>query len=188
MKQFLIELPEKKYDKTGMLKNYLINEIAKKYPYLTMDGIDGPKNEHTSMQYAGPGDYIAFGISPKYNVSALRPSSWTNPYADTPCYTCPFNSVYKYEKYNMLSQFDIAMKKLDEYAKSTNCQLDKGYDFKWFGLPVRIYQNFIQIGNTYVPKCGNMYILPDDLSEKQKETINNVIININIITSVNIAA
>lgn len=181
MKTFLIGLPEKKQDNKGFLKNYLINKIANKYPWLTMDGIDGPKNEKTSMQYAGPGDYIAFGLSPKYNVSALRPSSWFEPCKDCPCYTCPFNSVYKYNKYNLLDDFDIAMKKLDEYANSINCPLDKGYDFKWFGLPVRIYQNFAQIGNTYIPKYNGMFQLPSDLTDKQKENINNVIININII-------
>jgi LPXTG-site transpeptidase (sortase) family protein len=66
---------------------------------------------------------------------------------------------------------------LDEYANSTGQYLDKGYDYKWFGTPVRIYQNFIQIGMTIIPKKGDYFILPEDLTQKEITTINNVIYN-----------
>lgn len=168
MKSYIFELPEKKHDNKGFLKNFVINHIANKYPFLTMDGIDGPKTE-SSLQYAGPGDFITLGMHPHYHVSSMKK-----------CYDCPFKQS---EKINLLSDFDIAMKKLDDFANNTGQYLDKGYDYKWFGTPVRIYQNFVQIGMTIIPKKGDYFILPDNLSEKEITTINNVILNINIIVN-----
>jgi hypothetical protein len=185
MKTFYFELPSKADDNKGFLKNFLINRIAKKYPFLTIDGIDGPKTE-SSVQYAGPGDYIAFNNEDSvYHVSAVYPDSWFKVSEEVPCFKLPFETRFV-EKYNLLDEFDIAMKKLDAYAKSINCPLDKGYDYKWFGMPVRVYQNFIQIGMMYIPKKNNIAILPSNMTEKQKTTITNVIININ--TIINTAA
>lgn len=182
MKTYLFELPEKKYDNKGFLKDLVINHIAEKYPFLTMDGIDGPKT-HSSLQYAGPGDFIALGASPKYDFCTIRKNDWYNTNISECCYNCPFSPLNckKPEKYNLLSQFDIAMKKIDEYAQRTGKTFDKGYDYKWFGLPVRIYQNFVQIGMTIIPKKNDLFILPDNLTEKEIININNVIYTINII-------
>lgn len=182
MKSYIFELPEKKYDNKGFLKNLVINHIAEKYPFLTMDGIDGPKTE-TSLQYAGPGDFISLGVHPKYHISSVKKNDWYNGCSNCFNYKCPFNALNRPEKINLLSDFDIAMKKLDEYANSTGQYLDKGYDYKWFGTPVRIYQNFIQIGMTIIPKKGDYFILPEDLSQKEITIINNVIYNINIIVN-----
>lgn len=182
MKTYIFELPEKKYDNKGFLKNAVINHIAEKYPFLSMDGIDGPKT-YKSLQYAGPGDFITLGLSDKYDISFIRKNDWYNGCSSCDNYHCPFSSLKKPEKYNLLSQFDIAMKKIDEYAKSKGYALDKGYDYKWFGLPVRIYQNFVQIGMTIIPKKGDYFILPDTLTEKEITTINTVIYNINIIVN-----
>ncbi len=176
MKSFYFKLPSKKQDNNGTLKEYIINKIADKYPWLSMDGIDGPKS-YSSLQYAGPEDYIAFDASPKYDVCAVRPYSWEQYKPSCPCYKCPFDIFDTTNKYDLASEFDIAMKKLDEYAYNKG-YYDKGYDYKWFGLPVKAYQNFIQVGNTFIPKKNNTYIIPSDLSIEQKTTINNVIINI----------
>lgn len=172
MKTYLFELPNKNYDNKGILKNTVINHIAEKYPFLTMEGIDTPKSEY-AMQYAGPGDFIVLWEDGMPNISGLPKTQATlmNEFG------------FKHEKYNLLDQFDIAMKKIDDYAKAKGYSLDKGYDYKWFGLPVRIYQNFVQIGMTIIPKKKDRYILPTSLTKQEITQINNVIYNINIIVN-----
>lgn len=182
MKTYLFELPEKKYDNKGFLKNLVINHIANKYPFLSMEGIDGPKT-YNSLQYAGPEDFIAVGINDTYDISTIRKNDWYNGCYNEPCYKCPFSSMKQPEKYDLLSQFDIAMQKIDEYAKKKGYSLDKGYDYKWFGMPVRIYQNFVQIGMTIIPKKNNHFILPTNLTKTEVTNITTVINNINIIVT-----
>lgn len=55
-------------------------------------------------------------------------------------------------QYDAVSEFDLALKRLAEYAKiMEDYEEDRGYDFTYMGQPVRIYQKFIQIGYTIIP-------------------------------------
>lgn len=86
-----------------MYKNYLLKRLALAYPELLIDGIDTEETPF-SYQYIGPNDKIRFGadIYSPCDVAKYRK-----------CTYCP----YKVDNYNLATQFDLAMKKLDDYAK-----------------------------------------------------------------------
>jgi hypothetical protein len=64
----MLELTD--YENKGILKNTVINHIAEKYPFLTMEGLDTPKSAY-AMQYAGPGDFIVLSEEVMPNISGL---------------------------------------------------------------------------------------------------------------------
>lgn len=168
MEKFIINLPNKKVDPKGTYKNYLLNRLSNVYPELSIDGVDGPENEY-SYQYIGPKDAVAFGFHPLYNVSKFGCPCSKNYYG-----LYPFKKDY--EEYNIDSEFERAMKKLNDYAKAQ--QLPRDYDFVFCGMPVREYQSFIQIGNRIIPKINNKTYL-HSLPVEQKTIIINVINEIN---------
>lgn len=176
MKTFTIEFPNKKVDATGVYKNYLLNRLNNAYPELSIDGIDGEETEN-SYQYIGPNNKVGFGLCPTYNVSRYNP-----------CDSCPFTCPFKFEEaksYNIATDFQRAMKKLNDYANYVRAtkNLKDDVDYTYFGIPVKEHQSYIQIGNTIIPKRKGGYYL-GNLSKEQKTTITNIIVNINNITNV----
>lgn len=166
MKNFIIGLPKKAQDPEGDLKSFLINRIANKYPYLTPDYENKPKWAYKDISYAGPEDGIGFGLS-RYNDV-------------TYCGKCPFNnSVFNnIPKVNIYDDFNEAMRMLDNFAKPKNPFYKPNYDYKdMFGRPVKVYDNFIQVGYDIIPK----YITPkyyENISEEIKITITDITISI----------
>ena len=166
MKTFTITLPNKKADSEGVYKNYLLKRLLLSYPELTIDGIDSEETEN-SYQYLGPNSRIMFGANyySKYDVAKYQT-----------CKYCPFYNEPK--NYDIATNFELAMKKLDEYSKQ-KYGYKKLYDFVLEdGTPVKEYQNFIQIGRTIIPKNNIRYTL-NNLREKERIVINNFIIMIN---------
>lgn len=102
MKNFIITLPEKKNDPKGILKNFLAKTIIKKYPWLSVSGIDEPFGL-PGIQYAGPGDALTFGASKKHDVSWIA-----NPY------TWMVDDSKKFDLYN---DFFTTMNLLEDFAK-----------------------------------------------------------------------
>lgn len=171
MKSFTIELPNKKQDNNGFYKNYLIKRLLSSYPELTIDGIDTEETPY-SYQYIGPSGRIGFGSDYYTRCDVAKHKN---------CKYCPFN---KPENYNIATQFELAMKKLDDYAK-----LKRGYkplyDFLLpDGTPVREYSNFIQVGYNMIPKKGYHNYF-NGLSNEEKINITNIIIVINNTIEVN---
>ena len=166
MRQFTISLPNKKADNNGVYKNYLLKRLLLSYPELTIDGIDTEESAR-SYQYAGPNDYIVFG-------AALYVKADVNRYCNLRY--CPFmNDV---PNYDIATNFERAMKKLDEYYKE-KIGYKKLYDFRLpDGTPVKEYQNYIQIGYKIIPKNNIRYTL-NNLSDRDKKVINNFIFIIN---------
>lgn len=166
MKSFTISMPNMKADSKGVYKNYLLKRLLLSYPELTIDGIDSSESDY-NYQYIGPNDRIIFGPSP---YSRCDISKYCN------LRYCPFFNIT--ENYNIATDFEKAMKKLDDYYKE-KYGYKKLYDFKLpDGTPVKEYQNFIQIGYNIIPK-DNMYYYLNNLSEKNKTIINNFIVIIN---------
>lgn len=166
MKSFTITLPNSKADSKGIYKNYLLKRLLLSYPELTIDGIDSPESEY-SYQYIGPNDQILFGIQPYSLCDVSKCKNFRY---------CPF--FEREENYNIATDFERAMKKLDDYYKE-KYGYKKLYDFKLpDGTPVKEYQNFIQIGYNIIPK-NNMYYYLNNLRNKEKSVINNFIYIIN---------
>jgi hypothetical protein len=92
---------------------------------------------------------------------------------------CPFaKKPFDLNNYDGLTEFDLAMRKINAYAKWLEEQEeDPGYDFLYGNTPVRIYQNFIQIGNS-IFALNDITSTLNRFSEKKKDNIINIIINI----------
>ena len=166
MKSFTISLPNAKADSEGIYKNYLLKRLLLSYPELAIDGIDTEETPN-SYQYIGPGQRILFGsqVYSKADVCKYRK-----------CTYCPFYE--EPEDYNIATNFERAMKKLDDYYKRKT-GYKQLYDFKLAdGTPVKEYQNFIQIGYKIIPKNNIRHTL-NNLSDRDKKTINNFIFIIN---------
>lgn len=172
MKSFTITTPNKKCDATGEYKNYLLKRLITSYPELVIDGIDTEETPF-SYQYIGPNNKIRFGADYYSRCDVAK---------YTKCRYCPFE--YEEENYNLATQFELALKRLDDYAKAKR-DYKALYDFRLAdGTPVREYNNFIQVGYKLIPKNdlrGYFYNLP----KEEKTVINNVIIMINNSTEIN---
>lgn len=176
MKSFTISLPNKKADVNGVYKNYLLKRLLMSYPELTIDGIDSEETPN-SYQYIGPSARILFGANyySKCDIAKYQR-----------CRYCPFfNAQEEPKDYNIATDFERAMKKLDDYYKQ-KYGYKKLYDFKLAdGTPVKEYQNFIQIGYKLIPKNNYRYYL-NNMSDNEKITINNFIIMVNNTTEYNL--
>ena len=84
----------------------------------------------------------------------------------------------------MATQFELAMKRLDDYAK-TQRDYAPLYDFRLEdGTPVREYANFIQVGYKLISK-NNFAGYYRSLPKEEKTVINNIIIMVNNSTEIN---
>lgn len=169
-KTFTITTPNAKCDPKGEYKNYLLKRLLLSYPELAIDGIDTEENP-VSYQYIGPNNKIQFGASLFSNCDVSK-------YMD--CKYCPYATPLfkgKEENYNLATQFALAMKRLDEYAKAKR-DYKPLYDFRLAdGTPVKEYGNFIQVGYKLIPKYDRSYF--NHINEEEKIIINNIIVMIN---------
>lgn len=67
--------------------------------------------------------------------------------------------------------FENAMLNLHEYAEYLRKQKSKHYDFKIAGIPVKFYDNFVQVGSYIIPLKGYEKYYNKIKSPKQKKTI-----------------
>lgn len=180
MKRYTLGIPNSLVDNTNSFKKSILNKIADTFPFFKWD-MNGDKTY--DLQYAGPCDRLIFDLDlekPKFYAFNRRFWSPFNPIK-----TENLDSVKHYSYYDIQK----AMHKLHKYAKFYQDYLnDRGYDYiTETGDPVRIYQNFIQIGDHIIPfkNYGAYFLTP-----KKEETtyITNVIMNIVNNTKINIAA
>lgn len=178
MKSFTIQLPHKNIDNNGTVKNRIMKAIQEKLPFAKWHGIHTPENEDLSIAYAGPEDYLGItNLKDTVYFHALN-KKFFNPCKK--CYAyCPFaKECLDLNHYDGLTEFDLAMRKLNRYAEwLAEQEEDPGYDFIYMGQPVRIYQNFIQIGNTILP-LNDITSSLNRFKKEKKDNIINIIINI----------
>ena len=177
MKSFTINLPKYNLDNKGTVKNRIMKAIQEKLPFAKWHGIHTEENPDLSVAYAGPEDYL--GITDFENnvyFHALN-KKFFNPCRECSA-LCPFAKPHNgIRNYDGLTEFDIALRKIEAYAKWLEEQEDPGYDFLIENTPVRIYQNFIQIGNS-IFALKDITSTLNRFSEKKKDNIINIIINI----------
>lgn len=164
---FAVRFPSRNNDSKGVFKKSLLNFIEREYPYLSLAGLDAPEYDALgrrikSIEYVGPKDTMTFGLSDYHDVAyATKPSDLLNEQGtgfapvydiaddwntvinkltrfaeakerEESCYNCPLRNVcgkVKKPKYN----------EADAYYLSD-------------GTKVTIFDNFIKIGNTIVPR------------------------------------
>ena len=178
MTSFTIRLPQYNLDNNGTVKNRIMNAIQEKLPFAKWHGIHTPEDKDFSVAFAGPKDYL--GIT---NLKDTTYFHALNKKFFNPCKKCiakcPFaNDMLQLNTYDGLTEFDIALRKISAFAKWLEEQeKDPGYDFLIGNTPVRIYQNFIQIGNTILP-LNDICTTLNRFKEEKKENYINIIINI----------
>jgi hypothetical protein len=187
MTQFTITLPKQSIDPKGSLKSRILQAAAKKLPFAKWHGIDTPSNPLFDVEYAGPKDKLCFGLNSNAGFSALNKRFWDNKKEDV--YYIPFlaNKSSKPKNYNAFDQLDLALKRLQEYADFLeDKERDPGYDFLYFGQPVRVYQKFIQVGNDIIPTSDLNFFKREEqtpiinliVNISNSETITNILANI----------
>lgn len=159
MKTYTFKLP--KNNKTAKTyKEVLMDRVVTAYPWMTVESkTDYPKHSF-GIEYAGANDLITLGISKTHNIGWLP----NNTYAFTN--NCEFD---------LETEFFDAIKVLDLYAKK-NYPFAKDYDFTdEFGTPVKIFDNFIQIGYEVIPiAMGSL----NHLKPKTKKIVLDITIKI----------
>ena len=72
-----------------------------------------------------------------------------------------------------------ALEELHKLAEKIRKQKVDDYDFEIDGIPVKIYQKFIQVGYDIIPLNNYSGYFANLKDEEKKETIFNIIVNIN---------
>ena len=178
MKSFTIQLPQYNLDNKGTVKNRIMKTIQEKLPFAKWHGIHTPENPRHSISYAGPNDYLGIMNLKDTTLFHALNKKYFDPCKKCTCH-CPYaNGAIELNCYDGLTEFDIALRKINKYAKWLQEQEeDPGYDFIYMGQPVRIYQNFIQIGNLILP-LNDINATLNRFSEQKKNNYINIIINI----------
>ena len=179
MKSFTIRLPHNNIDNNGTVKNRIMKAIQEKLPFAKWHGIHTEEDENYSVAFAGPKDYLGITNFKDTTLFHALNKKFFNPKKKCSYVTCPFaNGTFELRNYDALTEFDLAMRKINAYADwLAEQEKDPGYDFIYMGQPVRIYQNFIQIGNTILP-LNDITASLNRFREEKKENFINIIINI----------
>lgn len=156
--KYMFKLPSN--DTTGSFKNQLLTNVMKAYPFLTFKSkVDYPYSS-VGVELAKGGDYITVGMDSTNDIS------WLPSYANK----------YEAECIDLYTDFDRAMNALDNYARKNNPFYDD-YDYiTEFGTPVKIYNDFVQVGYNIIPR-NNIHFLKG-LRPAEKKQIINIIIKI----------
>ena len=177
MKSFTINLPKYNLDNNGTVKNRIMKAIQEKLPFAKWHGIHTEEHPDLSVAYAGPEDYLGITNFEDNVYFHTLNKKFFDPKRKCTA-SCPFVKHYlDLNNYDGLTELDLALRKIDAFAKWLKEQEDPGYDFLYGNTPVRIYQNFIQIGNTILPLNNITSSLNRFKKEKQDNYI-NIIINV----------
>lgn len=165
MKSYTFTLP-KNTKSAKTYKESLMDRVINAYPWMTVESKSDYPSCSYGIEYAGAGDIITLGLSKTHNIGWLPKE----------CANCPFkcwgDNVINFD---LETEFFKAINALDIYTKE-HCPFDVDYDFKdEFGTPVKIFDNFVQIGYEVIPIAfGSLnYLKP-----KTKKTIIDITINI----------
>lgn len=159
MKTYTFTLPKNNTAKT--YKEKLMDRMITAYPWLTAESkIDYPYHGY-GVEYAGAGDIITLGVSKTHDIGWLPGGAYA--FTTDNC------------NFDLETEFFKAVKAIDIYAKS-HYPFEKDYDFEdEFGTPVKIFDNFIQIGYDIIPiATGSL----NHLKPKTKKLILDITIKV----------
>lgn len=149
---FVVELPTLAQDKNGFYKKGLMDLIINKYPWLTVAGIDDPTRlksgrELRGVEYAGAGNVITFGTAKSHDVNWIQRPDYAREKGYNPVYNLikDWNTIT-----NKLHTF--AMAKKPAVKTCSACYYGSGNTFYVDGQKVEIFDNFIKIGYTIIPR------------------------------------
>ena len=158
--KFFVELPSYNRDNNGFYKRTLLNTIEKKYPWLTVAGLDSPfktpkGNVINGVQNAGPGSLLTFGTGRQHDVNWVKRPS--------------FAAERGYEPIlNPITNWNTIMNKLDTFAMNRKpIQTRYSSDFSYLGNNnyiigsnnVTITDDFIYVGIFVLCLCKPSFLV-----------------------------
>lgn len=163
MKKYTFTLP-KNNDTAKIYKEALMNRVINAYPWLTVESSTDYPYSTNGIKYAKASDYITLGMSNKFDISWFPKEEIIIP-----------SNYIDVVNYNLETEFFKAINALDTYAKLHSPKYFD-YDFKdIFGTPVKIFDNFVQIGYEIIPiVTGSL----NHLKPNTKKTIIEITINL----------
>lgn len=165
MNTYTFTLP-KNIIKANTYKNKLINRIVNAYPWMTIDSKHDYPYSDIGIEYMRPGDAFSVGISNTHNISWL------------PKETFNVADLIGIQNYNLETEFEAAINALTKYANTHYpFYVEKGYDYKdMFGRPVKIFDDFVQIGYDIIPRKDSYYFT--NMKPEMKKTIIDIVIKV----------
>lgn len=137
-------------------KQVLMTNLLNRYPFLSVAGMDSPFYANNgdrikSIEYAGKNDLISFGGNRYHDVDFRKKSVFDD---------------YRIDHYDIVKDWETVCMKLDIFAnerknKQRNLETSKVYEiednpvYKINGQDVSIFDNFIKIGTTIIPRKLN---------------------------------
>jgi hypothetical protein len=185
-KSFAVTIPKANVDPYLIYKQALVNKLIEKYPQLTVAGLDAPFYttggvEIKGINYAKPGHTITFGTSKSFDVNWVKNNNFLQGNVPVHDLKNEWNTVM-----DKLEAFAEARKPKQSYnpyirTYSSGCSCFKSnmpanYVYVAGNL-VEIYDNFIKVGYTIIPR----YAKPETFSRYtsyQLETIKTIVVTI----------
>jgi hypothetical protein len=174
MKTYTFTLP-KNNNSAKIYKEKLMDRIITAYPWMTVESKCDYPYSNDGIEYASAGDMITLGVSKTHNVSWLPKEIYTNKTAEELAKELfgfdPYNNI----NFDLETEFYKAINALNVYANE-HYPFEKDYDYvDEFGTPIKIFDNFIQIGYEIIPIAAGSL---NHLKPKTKKTIIDITIKI----------
>ena len=152
MTKFAVSLPEVNTATGAFYKKSLIDTITTKYPHLSVAGLDDPfytrsgKKKIRGVEYAGPGNLLTFGTAKDHDINWVERAN----YACSKGYQPIYDLVKDYN--TILNKLDVFAKERKPVCSQPSNKYGITINVNINGTPVEVYDNFIKIGYTIIPR------------------------------------
>ncbi len=169
---FAVELPTKAQDPNGFYKKGLVNKLINQYPWLKVAGLDDPHYTKSGryirgIDYAGPESVLTFGTAKNHDVNWVERPDYVREKGYTPIY-------------NLAKDWTKVVSRLKAFANAKKPVYNRVSNsastyFVVAGCPVEVFDNFIKIGYTIIPRFPKA----SDYDLFSRKEVTKVIITIN---------
>ncbi len=175
--KFVVELPSKTVDPNGFYKKELVNQIMKKYTNLTVAGIDAPDVKR-GIQHAGPGNLITFGTAKTHDVEWVERPNYAREKGYNPVFDLVKDWTKVLDRIDAFSKEKARMKEAELRARArfVTPAYVSGSSFYIGNDKVTVYDNFIKVGYTLVPRTRPV-VKTVYYTAAEMEAINFLILN-----------
>ena len=143
--KFATALPSKNVDPKGIFKQAMMSIIMKKYPELSIAGLDAPYKTAKagfpipSVENAGPGAAITFGTSKHHDVNYFESANTAK--------------ALGIKTFDLAKDFGEVMTNIEVYAKAKRRATPAGCPLTTLlGTRFEVHDDFIIIGTKVIPR------------------------------------
>lgn len=184
--KFAVELPSLVNDPRGFYKKGLVDMITKRYPNLTVAGLDNPDVKR-GIQYAGPGSLITFGTAKNHDINWVeRPD-----YAREKGYKPVYDLIKDWSTIaTKIAAFSSEKARLEEEKRREEARRAAAYRIQYVyptnylystyveGIRVDVYPTYIKVGNKTIPTVNASSICFPTLTLSEINAINFLVYSI----------